>query len=61
MGGEDFSRYQEKVPGCFIFVGSGPKGTVYEHHHPKFNPDEAVLPLGTAILTEAARRWLAGS
>jgi amidohydrolase len=61
MGGEDMAFYQEMVPGCYIFVGSGPKGTVYPHHHPKFNPDEAVLPIATAIMTEAARRWLSSN
>ena len=59
MGGEDMAFYQEKVPGCYIFIGSAPKGTTYEHHHPRFNPDEGVLPVATAIMTEAARRWLA--
>jgi len=58
MGGEDMAFYQEKVPGCYIFVGSAPKGEVYPHHHPKFNPDEGVMPIAAAIMTEAARRWL---
>jgi len=61
MGGEDMAFYQALVPGCYIFIGSGPKGPVYPHHHPKFNPDEAVLPIATAIMTEATRRWLAAS
>jgi amidohydrolase len=61
MGGEDMAFYQEKVPGCYIFVGSSPKGTMYPHHHPKFNPDEGVLPIATAVMTEAARRWLAAN
>lgn len=58
MGGEDMAFYQEMVPGCYIFIGSAPKGPVYPHHHPKFNPDERVLTIATAIMSEAARRWV---
>jgi metal-dependent amidase/aminoacylase/carboxypeptidase family protein len=39
-------------------VGSGPKGEVFPHHHPKFNPDEGAMPVAAAIMAEAARRWL---
>jgi amidohydrolase len=60
MGGEDHAAYQEIVPGCYTFIGAGrPKGEVFPHHHPRFNPDEDVLEIGTALMTEAARRWLA--
>lgn len=58
MGGEDFACYLEKVPGCFFFVGSGGAGEVFPHHHPKFNPEEAALTVGAAVLFEAARRWV---
>ncbi|GAA4847000.1 N-acetyl-sulfur-metabolite deacetylase SndB [Paenibacillus vulneris] len=41
-GGEDFAHYQEKVPGCFIWMGTS--GTE-EWHHPKFTlNDEALVP-----------------
>lgn len=41
-GGEDFAHYQEKVPGCFIWMGTS--GTE-EWHHPKFTlNDEALIP-----------------
>jgi amidohydrolase len=60
MGGEDHAAYQEIAPGCYTFIGAGRrKGEVYPHHHPRFNPDEDVLEIGTALMTEAARRWLA--
>jgi amidohydrolase len=60
MGGEDMALYQELVPGCYIFIGSAPKGPVFPHHHPKFNPEESVMPVAAAIMAEASRRWLAG-
>ena len=60
MGGEDHSAYQEIAPGCYSFLGAGVrKGEAFPHHHPRFNPDEGVLEIGTAVMTEAARRWLA--
>jgi len=60
MGGEDHAAYQALVPGCYTFLGAGPKkGEAFPHHHPRFNPDEGVLEMGTAIMTEASRRWLA--
>jgi len=55
MGSEDFSYVQEKVPGCFVFIGSAnhEKGLDAGHHHPKFDIDEAVLPLGAAFMAAA--------
>jgi amidohydrolase len=60
MGGEDHSAYQALVPGCYAFLGAGTaKGEAFPHHHPRFNPDEDVLEPAVALMTEAARRWLA--
>ena len=51
MGSEDFAFYLQKVPGAFIALGikNEEKGITHPHHHPKFNVDEEVLPLGTAL------------
>ncbi len=51
MGAEDFALYAEKVKGLYIFLGirNKEKGIVYPHHHPRFNIDEDVLWIGTAI------------
>jgi amidohydrolase len=48
MIAEDFSYYQQAVPGLFVFVGSrnADKGFVYGLHHEKFNFDERVLLKG---------------
>lgn len=55
MGGEDFSAYQQKVPGCFFFIGAGnvEKGIVYPHHHPRFTVDEDALPVGVQSFVTA--------
>ncbi|MGH3086682.1 MAG: M20 family metallopeptidase [Rubrobacteraceae bacterium] len=62
MGAEDFSAYQTKVPGTFIWVGAGneEKGIVHPHHHPRFTVDEAALPIGMRMHLEAAMRLLDG-
>ncbi|USH00695.1 amidohydrolase [Thermococcus argininiproducens] len=51
MGAEDFAFYLQKVPGAFIFLGTKneAKGIIHPHHHPKFDVDEEILHLGTAL------------
>jgi amidohydrolase len=51
MGAEDFACYLERVPGAFLFLGSqGPTArTRFNHHSPRFDIDERVLPLGAAL------------
>ncbi|MBT7190790.1 MAG: amidohydrolase [Anaerolineae bacterium] len=55
MGAEDMSFMMEKVPGCYFFVGSAndEKGLNYDHHHPKFDIDEASLPRAAALMAAA--------
>ena len=49
-GAEDFSRYQEKIPGFFFFLGGMAKGKtateVAAHHTPDFYIDEGGFTLG---------------
>jgi len=56
MGGEDFALYQEQVPGCFIWMGTG--GTE-QWHHPKFTLNEDAIKISAALFAEAAVRALA--
>lgn len=59
MGGEDFSYFAEKAPGCFFLLGGATPGAPKRlHHHPQFDVDERCLPLGAALLAEAASRFL---
>ncbi|WP_201985055.1 amidohydrolase [Hymenobacter rubidus] len=61
-GGEDFSFYQEKVPGLFLFVGGMPKGqdpaTAADHHTAGFRIDESGLTLGVKTLATLAADYL---
>jgi amidohydrolase len=62
MGSEDFSFYLERVPGTLVFLGAEnkEKGIIYPHHHPKFNIDEDILPVGTALHVAVAFQSLKG-
>lgn len=55
-GAEDFSFYQEKVPGLFIFLGGMPKGQdplkAPSHHTPDFFIDESGFTLGIKALAD---------
>jgi len=61
MGGEDFSAFLARVPGCFIAVGSRnvSTGLVHGHHHPRFDVDERCLSIGAEVLLGTVRRFLA--
>ena len=60
-GSEDMAYFMREVPGSYMLLGSAnpERGLDYAHHHPRFDFDEAVLPLGVAILVETATRFLA--
>jgi hippurate hydrolase len=47
MGAEDFSFMLEKRPGAFIFVGNGDTAGL---HHPAYDFNDAVIPVGTSYL-----------
>ena len=60
MGAEDFSAYQQHVPGAFFFIGARneEQGIVHPHHHERFDLDERALDHGTRIFVAAARARL---
>ena len=53
-GAEDFSFFEEKVPGIFFFLGGMPKGgnplTAPSHHTPDFYIDESGFTLGVKAM-----------
>jgi amidohydrolase len=60
MGGEDMAVYFDRVPGCFVFVGSAnaARGLDQPHHSPRFDFDEAALAIGTQFLVAVAEEAL---
>ena len=61
-GAEDFSFFQEKVPGLFVFLGGMPKGKKREeappHHTPDFFIDESGFKLGVRTLCNLVLDYL---
>jgi len=57
MGGEDFSRYLQEVPGAFLFFGAG-DGTKFPHHHPAFDFDEKALSPAAFLMAALALEYL---
>jgi amidohydrolase len=57
MGAEDFVVFSSKIPGTFFYLGAGLDPPMV-HHSPNFDINDSVLYLGTAILAEAAIRFL---
>lgn len=60
---EDFSFYQEKVPGMFFYLGVTPKGTDVDkaapNHSPRFYVDESGLINGVRALSNLTIDYLA--
>lgn len=62
MGGEDFAYFLQRVPGVYFYLGAGKQeGPVYPWHHPQFDINEEALPVGAAVLAQAAWTYLLGS
>lgn len=59
MGGEDMSFFLQAVPGCYFFLGSanGDRGLDYPHHHPRFDFDETVLPMGVELFVRCVEKF----
>ncbi|HVS32223.1 MAG TPA: M20/M25/M40 family metallo-hydrolase, partial [Thermoanaerobaculia bacterium] len=62
LGAEDFSFFQEKVPGLFIWLGTRPKNQTPEqaasNHSPHFYVDESGLGLGVRALANLTVDYL---
>jgi len=62
---EDFSYYQQKIPGMFFFLGTAPKDAdltkVAQNHSPYFYVDETGLIIGVRALSQLAVEFLANN
>lgn len=60
MIGEDFSNFEEKVPGTFFWVGTynPKKGIVNSLHNAEFNIDEDIIYKAAAIFAECSLLYL---
>jgi amidohydrolase len=61
---EDFSYFEQRVPGMFVFLGVTPRDQDYtkaaQNHSPLFFADESALPVGVKVMTSLALDYLFG-
>jgi metal-dependent amidase/aminoacylase/carboxypeptidase family protein len=59
MGGEDFSYYLEKIPGCFIRVGVDPPGCAQypSLHNDHYNFTDEALAVGVKLFVGLVQGW----
>jgi hippurate hydrolase len=60
MTGEDFSWFLAEVPGAFVWIGNGPAEAGRELHNPRYDFNDAILPVASGWLAATAKRALAG-
>ncbi len=53
MGGEDFSFMLEERPGAFIVLGNGDSAGL---HHPEYNFNDEIIPMGCSWFAEMVER-----
>lgn len=62
-GAEDFSYYQQEIPGMFVFLGGTPEGVAPEdaapHHSPYFMFDEGGIAYGVRTLSHLVVDYMA--
>ncbi|MDO6568945.1 amidohydrolase [Alteromonas sp. 1_MG-2023] len=62
-GAEDFSFYQEQIPGLFVWVGGKPLDVSEKdspaHHTPEFYVDDSGMKLGVKLLTNFTLDYMA--
>lgn len=54
MASEDFAYMLQEKPGAYFFLGNGG----YMCHHPKFDFNDEVLPVGMSVMAEIAHQRL---
>ena len=50
MGGEDFAFMLNEKPGCYLWLGQGGGASDANVHHPEYDFNDKVLPIGASVL-----------
>ncbi|MDA9507595.1 amidohydrolase [Bradyrhizobium sp. CCBAU 11386] len=61
MAGEDFAFYLQKRPGAFVWIGNGELRDGAELHGPRYDFNDAILPVASGWMAEVARTALASN
>ena len=59
MGGEDFAFMLEEKPGCYVWMGQGGGPSSCNVHHPRYDFNDELLPIGASYWAELVERRLA--
>ena len=52
MGAEDFSFMLNEKPGCYLWLGQGGGASSENVHHPQYDFNDKVLPIGASVLAK---------
>ncbi|WP_419896627.1 M20 aminoacylase family protein [Roseomonas sp. USHLN139] len=58
MGGEDFAFMLNEKPGAYLFLGGGKSAGDPQVHHPKYDFNDAILPVGASFFATLAEQLL---
>ena len=61
MAGEDFAFYLQKRPGAFVWIGNGDLRDGAELHGPRYDFNDAILPVASSWMAEVAKTALASN
>jgi hippurate hydrolase len=52
MGAEDFAFMLNEKPGCYLWLGQGGGSSTENVHHPQYDFNDKVLPIGASVLAK---------
>ncbi|MBS1169286.1 MAG: amidohydrolase [Burkholderiaceae bacterium] len=65
MGAEDFAYFLQELPGCYVFIASGRDehrddldGNPCNLHHPRYDFNDGLIPLGVTYWVKLAQEFL---
>jgi metal-dependent amidase/aminoacylase/carboxypeptidase family protein len=58
MGSEDFAFMLQRCPGAYLRIGQGGAESGCFLHNPRFDFNDQILPLGSALYARLAERAL---
>ncbi|POA76458.1 amidohydrolase, partial [Pseudomonas sp. FW305-E2] len=61
MAGEDFAFYLQQRPGAFVWIGNGPLRDGAELHGPRYDFNDAILPVASSWMAEVAKTALSAN
>ena len=59
MGSEDFTYMLQACPGCYFFLGTSSASNAVSLHHPAYDFNDDILPIGAGFWTQLTEAFLA--